>query len=590
MSLIIVNNLLNKIDTDTIVPKITKNKPLVFLIIPLFLSAFMHMWNVGGFPDQTSDDGTYITRAMRVLKGFGTDPVPFYDHPYFGQLFLAGIFKVIGFPDSLHPQSTNLKDITHSIEMLYSTPRVVMGLLAIVDTFLIYKIAEYRYNKKVAFFASILFAVSPYSWLYRRTYLDILQAPFLLSSILFAVYPYIINYNKNGIKSSRNKNNQNENTANTTKSNTSGGNNKNILMIILSGVFLGLAIFTKIPAVTMIPMVGFLVYMNYRKSGIAELHPSKNNIAKKPRSHFITLFGSLSGFAQLKKLAVVGLWFIPVILIPAIWPASAISVGQFDIWLDAVTHQATGRQDSSLLNAFFDVSTIDPVLLLLGFAGIIYATIKKEFLFLLWIVPFLIFFYLVGHVTYNYTVPIWPAFCIAAAALIVELPNKIISQSKNKKVIQQILPFAVLSAIAAFGLVSTFTLISHDVTFTQVKAASFVAQKIMQEDKNSNNLTLISSGSYSWIFKYVFDVPYVFNNFYDVQPIAKKVIMITDGTFARFIRDDHGKKDDKLKAVYADTESIAKFKIKQKYDYKKYPNRNIQRSNIAFNVDVRSNY
>ena len=43
-----------------------------------------------------------------------------------------------------------------------------MGILAVVDTFLIYKIAERRYNRNVAFIAAILFAVMPYTWLIRR--------------------------------------------------------------------------------------------------------------------------------------------------------------------------------------------------------------------------------------------------------------------------------------------------------------------------------------------------------------------------------------------------------------------------------------
>ena len=36
------------------------------------------------------------------------------------------------------------------------------------------------------------------------------------------------------------------------------------------------------------------------------------------------------------NLKALGLWFIPVILIPAIWPAYAISVGQFDGWLNGL--------------------------------------------------------------------------------------------------------------------------------------------------------------------------------------------------------------------------------------------------------------
>ena len=63
-----------------------------------------------------------------------------------------------------------------------------MGILAVVDTFLIYKIAEWRYNRNVAFIAAILFAVMPYTWLIRRVLIEPIQLPFLLTSILFALY------------------------------------------------------------------------------------------------------------------------------------------------------------------------------------------------------------------------------------------------------------------------------------------------------------------------------------------------------------------------------------------------------------------
>jgi hypothetical protein len=59
-----------------------------------------------------------------------------YTHPYFGQIFLAGVLGMIGYPDSLNPSS----DIK-SIETLYVVPRVLIGLLAVVDTFLLYKIS-----------------------------------------------------------------------------------------------------------------------------------------------------------------------------------------------------------------------------------------------------------------------------------------------------------------------------------------------------------------------------------------------------------------------------------------------------------------
>ena len=63
-----------------------------------------------------------------------------------------------------------------------------MGLLAVLDTFLVYKISDRLYDRKVAFVASIFFAVMPMTWMLRRIYLDSILLPFLLSSIFFALY------------------------------------------------------------------------------------------------------------------------------------------------------------------------------------------------------------------------------------------------------------------------------------------------------------------------------------------------------------------------------------------------------------------
>src|ERR687890_23984 len=165
------------------------HKSILLIFIPLVLSAFTHIWNPIGFPAIHVDEGHYMRRAMQVIEGQGpqeSNSTYFYpyDHPYFGQLFLGGILKTIGYPDILSPKAGDV----HSIEMLYLVPRVIMGLLAVVDTFLIYKIAEHRYSRNIAFIASVLFAVMPLSWMVRRTYLDSILLPLLLSSILFALY------------------------------------------------------------------------------------------------------------------------------------------------------------------------------------------------------------------------------------------------------------------------------------------------------------------------------------------------------------------------------------------------------------------
>ena len=74
------------------------------------------------------------------------------------------------------------------MESLYQVPRALMGILAVIDTFLIYKISERIYKRNVALLASILFAVMPATWFSRMILLDSILLPFLLLSVLLAVY------------------------------------------------------------------------------------------------------------------------------------------------------------------------------------------------------------------------------------------------------------------------------------------------------------------------------------------------------------------------------------------------------------------
>ena len=130
-----------------------------------------------------------MRRAMLVLEGMGpqesaaTGYPRTYDHPYFGQLFLAGALSLVGYPEVLNPDS-NLT----SIQQLHLFPRILMGLLAVFDTFLLFKIAERRYGIAIAVIVSILFAVMPFTWVFRRITLEAILMPFLLSSILISLY------------------------------------------------------------------------------------------------------------------------------------------------------------------------------------------------------------------------------------------------------------------------------------------------------------------------------------------------------------------------------------------------------------------
>ena len=203
-----------------------KTNPIILLAIPLIISSFTHIWNPVGFPPFFVDEGHYMRRTLQVLNGLGPQEsisvydYP-YDHPYFGQLFLAGLLWITGYPGSQVSEAAELKN---SIEILHSIPRIIMGILAVVDTLLIFKIAELIYNRNVAFIASILFAVMPISWMFRMILLDTLLMPFLLLSIFLLLY-----YRNQVTKSDR----------------AEETNKRSFLLVILSGISFGLACLYK---------------------------------------------------------------------------------------------------------------------------------------------------------------------------------------------------------------------------------------------------------------------------------------------------------------------------------------------------------
>jgi Dolichyl-phosphate-mannose-protein mannosyltransferase len=557
-------------------------KSFIFIAIPLVLSAFTHIWNAVGFPDQAPDDGTYIRRALRVTEGLGPQQGTYYDHPYFGQIFLGTIFTIIGYPDNgVPPMSASVQDLERSIETLYTSPRILMGILAVVDTFLIYKIAERRYSRNVAFIAAILFAVTPMAWLFRRMYLDPIQLPFLLTSILFALYTGIRAKQKEPIENAVIKSRgESERTSETERRqgqrqgqvedqvyrNYSGRkriSSQNMILLLSSGIFLGLTIFSKVPAITLIPLVGLIVFTN-----------SKNS------------FRAL------------GLWIIPVVLIPLIWPIHAISVGNMEFWLDDVIWQATERPESSLDNSLRDLLRIDPVLIVLGSVSLIYAAIRKDFFVLLWAIPFIIFFYLVGRVTYNYWVPLLPVFCIAGSLFIIGVSRKI--TGGTGKFIGRILPFAVTFSIVIFGLIINAMLLTVDLTSSQIQAAAYVQYQINDQKARENNntslsandVTIISGPNYSWIFKYVFKEDNILENFRDRSPIdTEKYIMMTDLPYKTFLRRDNTDRSERLETLYDNTVSMAKFEGNaSEYDFDKYPYFSIRQGRSGSEVDIRSSY
>ena len=155
---------------------------LFFLLIPLLLSGFTHLWNPVGYPDVFFDEGIYMRRAVNLLHTANPQEGNVYDHPYFGQIAIASILAITNYSD-IKPSTD-----PESLQSLYMIPRIFMGLLAVLDTFLIYKIVQLRYGGIAPFLSASLFAVLPFTWIFKRILLDSILMPLVLGAILLAIY------------------------------------------------------------------------------------------------------------------------------------------------------------------------------------------------------------------------------------------------------------------------------------------------------------------------------------------------------------------------------------------------------------------
>ena len=261
-------------------------------------------------------------------------------------------------------------------------------------------------------------------------------------------------------------------TAKYESQNGASNNDKKFLLVLISGIFLGLAIFTKVPVFTLIPLLAFIILQSNKKGG----------------------FWSVNRGYRLRTLS---LWFVPVVLIPLIWPAYALSVGQFGDWLDGVVYQAGRQGGRDLAYSLVLVTQIDPFLVVLGLASVIYCAIKKDYFVILWTVPYLVFLYLIGWVVYFHWSILVPILCIGSGILIEALRKRFVAHK-----FIGILPYAMLSGIAIFGFFSIALLAATDLNASYNEVYLFVTQELkqnqvkdnqQQNDNYDNGTTLIGS-------------------------------------------------------------------------------------------------
>jgi hypothetical protein len=496
----------------------TRLRSLIFILIPIVLSTYTHLWNPTGFPSLHVDEGHYLRKAISTESGQGLQPQERYRAPYFGQIFLAGIFSIIGYPN------IEMGD-KNPVEQLYLVPRLIMGVLAVIDTFLLYRITEYRYGKNVALIASILFAVMPFTWMTRRIFLESIQLPFILTSILL-----ILSLGRG----------QQQNTKFT---------------LIISGIFLGLAIFTKIPAFTIIPLGIIMTYLLTRK----------------------------------KKYVL--LWLVPVILVPLMWPLHATLNGDFDSWITGVRYQVS--RDRPLINTINTFFQIDPVLFVLGIGGLIYSAIRKDYFVLLWSIPVFLFLQVIGYVSSFHILLLLPPLCIAAGNMIEKIGKNI-----SNITLRNSLPYLRIAVIGIFGICSITMLITLNTNSTYYQALAFVISNLPDSNINLNSnsskpgdkVTLIGNPQYFWIPEFVFNKTFDAKNYYSKTPFkTDKYLMIIDTGFLKILNRDNSSR---LNLAYNATHNLARFEqnFTGDADVNKYPYTNLKLSPETRFIELRSNY
>ena len=437
--------------------------PLFLLVAIIALSAYTHTWNPAGFPVLHDDEDTYVQRGIGILNNevlYGL-----HDHPFFGQTVLAGFMHVSGYPGLLDDPPT---DPSH-IEALYAYPRAFMGLLAVLDTLLVYMIADRMFGRRVALVAAVIFAVAPMSLMLRMVLLDSILLPFVLSSVLLALY---------------------------SRGPDGSGNGRRHALLLASGACMGLAVFTKVPAAAMIPPCAILAYW-------------------------------ASG-----RIRDVGLWLAPALAIPAVWPAYAAQAGQLDAWIRDVAWQA-GKSNAGMFEAIRRLFEYDPVLIPLGTAGFAFVVIclvlyagrwrvaaggagrhwtwgrkggpvragrdgeLKSLGFLAaWFSSILLSFGTIGFVSFFHLSTLLPALCVAAAVLILWVagwgrgkgwPVRCTGGLTGDRT-----TLIAVTAIGLAGLSTTGVLVHFDSQSPEFEAASFLLQNYSDDPNTVKVVPVIS--------------------------------------------------------------------------------------------------
>jgi hypothetical protein len=194
--------------------------------------------------------------------------------------------------------------------------------------------------------------------------------------------------------------------------------------------------------------------------------------------------------------------------------------------------------------------------------------------------------YLIGWVNHFHLILVVPILCISIAKMIYDLPY-IVRFKKSKAILSS----TITAGIVLFGIISTTTLISTNLSYVQLNTAAYIGNSISPNDSTSHNIsnagiginnntrdkvTVISGPIYSWIYKYALGDPYAFSHLRDTQPImTDKIILVLDPFFKRVTAKtdtENQTQAARLNAINADSHPAVVFsELPANYSKNTYP-------------------
>ena len=209
---------------------------------------------------------------------------------------------------------------------------------------------------------------------------------------------------------------------------------------------------------------------------------------------------------------------------------------------------------------------------------------------LLWVIPFLLFFYLIDYVSYFHFIPLLPLWAIAGAKWITDLTTFV---AKRGRKFGKALPYIIISEIGIFGLATSIMLVATNASYTQFETIAFIAEYLPEtagDVSDRNRVTVVGEITYEWIPRDLLNKNHDYRSLWSERPYGtQKFLMVVDDRLRDNINNVPDN-DERLSILYNKTRSIAQFNSETLFPNNFYIEESIHKNTLLVPIEIRANY